>query len=228
MKLYEPFQFLTAEECDEIIEYAHDKIILGSVGQEIHNQKDRHRVAIHESGHALTALLLPNADPVTKVSIIPRGRALGVTETQPEEDRLNYPQDYLEDRISVLLGGRCAEKLCLNQISSGASDDLKQATRLARSMITQWGMNETLGPINYPQHEEHPFLGMELAQPKDFSDATARLIDEEVESLIKRKESDTLKLLTENRAQLNKLAQAVEEKETLSAKDIKALLNMEN
>lgn len=207
-------------------EYAHDKIILGSVGQEIHNETDRRRVAIHEAGHALTALLQPNADPLAKVSIIPRGRSLGVTETQPEEDRLNYPQDYLEDKLSVLLGGRCAEKLCLEQYSSGASDDLKQATRLARSMITQWGMSDTLGPVNYPQHEEHPFLGMELAQPKDFSDATARLIDEEVEKLIKQKESETLNLLRENKTKLEILANAIQEKETIDASEIKTILGL--
>lgn len=207
-------------------EYAHDKIILGAIGQEIINKQDRHRVAIHESGHALAALLLPNADPVAKVSIIPRGRALGVTETQPEEDRLNYPQDYLEDKISVLLGGRCAERVCLGEVSTGAADDLKQATRLARSMVSQWGMSEALGAVSYPQHEEHPFLGMELTQAKDYSDATARLIDEEVEALIKRKEKETLELLTLNLERLQILADAVQEKETINAEEIEALLHL--
>ena len=207
-------------------EYAHDKIILGAVGQEIINKQDRHRVAIHESGHALAALLLPNADPVAKISIIPRGRALGVTETQPEEDRLNYPQDYLEDKISVLLGGRCAEQICLNGVSTGAADDLKQATRLARSMVSQWGMSKTLGAVSYPQHEEHPFLGMELTQAKDYSDATARLIDEEVEALIKQKEKETLELLATNVAKLEQLAKCVEEKETINADEIEVLLQL--
>lgn len=207
-------------------EYAHDKIILGAVGQEIINKQDRHRVAIHESGHALAALLLPNADPVAKISIIPRGRALGVTETQPEEDRLNYPQDYLEDKISVLLGGRCAEQICLNDVSTGAADDLKQATRLARSMVSQWGMSKTLGAVSYPQHEEHPFLGMELTQAKDYSDATARLIDEEVEALIKQKEKETLELLATNVAKLEQLAKCVEEKETINADEIEVLLQL--
>ena len=207
-------------------EYAHDKIILGAVGQEIINKQDRHRVAIHESGHALAALLLPNADPVAKISIIPRGRALGVTETQPEEDRLNYPQDYLEDKISVLLGGRCAEQICLNGVSTGAADDLKQATRLARSMVSQWGMSKTLGAVSYPQHEEHPFLGMELTQAKDYSDATARLIDEEVEALIKQKEKETLELLAANVTKLEQLAECVEEKETINADEIEMLLHL--
>ena len=207
-------------------EYAHDKIILGAVGQEIINKQDRHRIAIHESGHALAALLLPNADPVAKISIIPRGRALGVTETQPEEDRLNYPQDYLEDKISVLLGGRCAEQICLKGVSTGAADDLKQATRLARSMVSLWGMSKTLGAVSYPQHEEHPFLGMELTQAKDYSDATARLIDEEVEALINRKEKETLELLAANVAKLEQLAACVQEKETMNAEEIEALLHL--
>ncbi len=210
----------------EDFEYAHDKILLGAVGQEIVNKQDRHRIAVHESGHALTALLLPNADPVAKVSIIPRGRALGVTETQPEEDRLNFPQDYLEDKISVLLGGRCAEKVCLGGVSTGAADDLKQATRLARSMVSQWGMSKTLGAVSYPQHEEHPFLGMELTQAKDYSDVTARLIDEEVEALIKRRETETLELLISNKDKLEKLAAAVQEKETIDADEIEQLLHL--
>lgn len=210
----------------EDFEYAHDKILLGAVGQEIINKQDRHRIAVHESGHALAALLLTNADPVAKVSIIPRGRALGVTETQPQEDRLNYPQEYLEDKLCVLLGGRCAEKISLKSVSTGASDDLKQATHLARAMISQWGMSESLGPVSYPQHEEHPFLGMELTQAKDYSDATARLIDEEVEALIKRKEAETLTLLQNNKEKLEKLAAAVQEKETMDADEIEQLLHL--
>ncbi len=211
----------------EDFEYAHDKILLGAVGQEIINKQDRHRVAIHEAGHALAAMLLPNADPVAKVSIIPRGRALGVTETQPEEDRLNYPQDYLEDKLSVLLGGRCAERISLGSVSTGAADDLKQATRLARSMVSQWGMSDSIGAVSYPQHEEHPFLGMELTQAKDYSDATARLIDEEVEALIKRKEAETLDLLKKHQDKLEKLAEAVKEHESIDAEAIEKLLHLQ-
>jgi len=209
-------------------EYAHDKILLGSEGQEILNPQDRERVAYHESGHALTAFLSPDADPLSKITIIPRGRAMGVTETRPREDRLNFNQSYLEQRLRILLGGRCAEKLVYGQLSSGAADDLKQATRLARSMVSQWGMSERLGPVNYPQHEAHPFLGMDMAQPQDFSDKTARLIDEEVESLLKRSERETFKILSDNRQQLERLAQAVLERETLELKDIESLLAPEH
>ncbi len=205
-------------------EYAHDKILLGSEGQEILNPKDRERIAFHESGHALTAFLSPDADPLSKITIIPRGRALGVTETLPKEDRLNFQQRYLEQRLAVLLGGRCAEKLVYGDLSSGAGDDLKQATRLARSMVSQWGMSERLGPVHYPQHETHPFLGMDMAQPQDFSDKTARLIDEEVESLLKRMERETFKLLSEHRPQLDNLANSLLEYETLERQQIEQIL----
>jgi len=207
-------------------EYAHDKILLGSVGQEILNESDRKRIAYHESGHALVALLSSHSDPLTKVTIIPRGRALGVTETQPAEDRLNYLQDFLEERLHILLGGRCAEKLMLGQVSSGAADDLKQCTQLARRMITQWGMSEALGPIFLAQHEEHPFLGMEMTQTKEFSDQTTRLVDEEVEKLVKRCEQETVQLLSKHKADLEKLASELLAQETLEAEAIISLLDL--
>lgn len=205
-------------------EYAHDKVLLGSIGQEILNESDKRRIAYHEAGHAIVALLSPNADPLSKVTIIPRGRALGVTETLPSEDRVNYVQDYLEQRLCIMLGGRCAEKLILGQVSSGAANDLKQCTQLARRMITQWGMSERLGPINFPQHEEHPFLGMEMAQPKDFSDHTARLIDEEVATLVKRSENKSDQLLSDHKRELERLATALLEHETLEADEISLLM----
>ena len=208
----------------EDFEYAHDKIMLGSVGQEIVNSDDKKRIAYHEAGHAITALLSPNSDPVTKITIVPRGRSLGMTETLPSEDRVNYLQDFLEERLRILLGGRCAEKLALGQVSTGAADDLKQCTLLARRMVTQWGMNEKLGPVNFPQHEEHPFLGMEMAQPKDFSDHTARLIDEEVQRLVNRSEKETSQLLSDNRTLLDILANALLEQETLEHDEIKKVL----
>lgn len=206
-------------------EHAYDKIILGDERQEGLGHADKKRVAIHESGHALMALLLPHADPLTKISIIPRGRALGVTQTLPEEDRINYTQDMLEARLCVLLGGRSAEKVMLGNVSSGAADDLKNCTRLARRMVAQWGMNEQLGPVNFPASEEHPFLGMEMAQPKEFSDATARLIDQEVENLVKRNESRALDLLQRHKAELEALANALLDNETLSADEARQLLS---
>ena len=205
-------------------EYAHDKIILGSERQDILNDEDKKRIAFHEAGHALLSMYLPHADPLTKITIIPRGRALGVTETMPTEDRVNYTQEFLEDRLCVFLGGRCSEKLVFGNVSSGAADDLKQCTHLARRMITQWGMSEKLGPVNFPQSEEHPFLGMEMTQARDFSDATARLIDEEVENLVKRSEIRALELLQQHRADLDKLAEELVAHETLAVDEVRHLL----
>src|SRR5207244_5090476 len=134
-------------------------------------------VAYHESGHALTAVLTPGADPFLKVSIIPRGRALGVTQSLPLDDRRNYSRDYLMARLIVLLGGRSAEEIALNQITSGAENDLRIATQLARAMVSQLGMDEAVGPVNYGDHDQQPFLGYSLAQPRQYSEETAALID---------------------------------------------------
>lgn len=213
-----------SEIANDDFEYAHDKILLGDERKDVLNDKDKERIAYHESGHALVAWFTPDADPLSKITIIPRGRALGVTETMPEEDRVNYTQDYLEDRIAILLGGRCAEKTVFDNFSSGAADDLKQATRLARKMVTDWGMSESLGPVNFPQGEEHPFLGMEMAQPKVFSDHTAKLIDDEVSRMVKQQEQNVMKLLQTHRDDLTKLATSLIEKETLDAAEVEKLL----
>lgn len=218
---------LDKTEIDHVdFEHAHDKILMGDERQDILTELDKKRIAIHESGHALMSLLLPHADPLTKITIIPRGRALGMTETMPTEDRVNYTQEVLEDRLCLLLGGRCSEKVMFGDVSSGAADDLKQCTRLARRMVTQWGMSEKLGPVNFPQQEEHPFLGMEMAQPKDFSDVTARLIDEEVEALVKRCEVRVMETLQQHRADLEKLAEALLAHETLGVDEVKHLLDL--
>ena len=207
-------------------EFAHDKILLGSERQEILNEHDKRRIAYHEAGHALMSIYLKYADPISKITIIPRGRALGATETMPTEDRVNYTEDMLNDRLGVLLGGRCSEKLVFNNVSSGAADDLKQCTQLARRMVTQWGMSETLGPIHFPQQEQHPFLGMEMSLPKNFSDQTAHAIDKEVEKLVKSTELSTLSLLQEHRHQLDKLATELVDHETLSAAQVNDLLEL--
>ncbi len=205
-------------------EHAHDKIILGDKRQDILSVKDKERIAYHEAGHAIMSLYLPTADPLSKITIIPRGRSLGMTETMPTEDRVNYAQDFLEDRLCMLLGGRCSEQLIFGNPSSGAADDLKKCTQLARRMITEWGMSETLGPLYLAQHEEHPFLGMEMATAKEFSDATAHTIDEEVAKLIKKSEHRSQTLLSEKRVQLDALAQALISQETLSIDEIRQLL----
>ncbi|MCW8196610.1 ATP-dependent zinc metalloprotease FtsH [Proteobacteria bacterium 005FR1] len=203
---------------------AHDKVVMGSERRDLLSPSERKRTAVHESGHALVALLLPESDPLRQVSIIPRGRALGVTAQLPAEDRHNYAENYLKTRLSVMLGGRCAEKLLLGNVSSGAANDLEQATRLAKMMVTQWGMSELIGPVHFRIGAEHPFLGYELTQEKDFSEDTARKIDEEVHRIIAEAEAQTDKTLTDNKAALEKLAGALLEQETLDKEAVDALL----
>jgi len=171
------------------------------------------------------AELLPKADPLKKVSIIPRGRALGATEQLPEEDRYNLSRSYLLDRIAVMLGGRSAEKLVFNDLTTGAGDDLKQATQLARRMVCQWGMSEKLGPVTFRQGETHPFLGREIAEPKDFSEETARIIDEEVRRIVGEMEEKAEKIIRANRQKLDILAQALVEHETLEKEEVDRLLS---
>jgi cell division protease FtsH len=213
-----------AEVNREDFHKAHDKVVMGSERRDLLNPSERQRTAVHESGHALVALLLPESDPLRQVSIIPRGRALGATAQLPSEDRHNYSQPYVETRLSVMLAGRSAEKLLLGNISSGAANDLEQATRLAKMMVTQWGMSEIIGPVHFRVGSEHPFLGYELTQEKDFSEDTARKIDEEVRRFIAAAEARTDKVLRENKAALQTLTNALLEKETLDKKAVDALL----
>ncbi|HEY5738128.1 MAG TPA: cell division protein FtsH, partial [Gammaproteobacteria bacterium] len=167
---------------------------------------------------------LPNADPLDKVSIIPRGMALGMTEQIPEEEHYNLRHGYLRDRIGVMLGGRAAEKLVFGEVSSGAENDLKQATRVARHMVTHWGMSERLGPVAFRRGEEHIFLGREMTQQRDFSEHTARIIDDEVRGLLQGIDRQVFDLLHERRTQLDALAAALLQKETLEAHEIVAIL----
>ncbi|MEJ2364012.1 MAG: ATP-dependent zinc metalloprotease FtsH [Deltaproteobacteria bacterium] len=209
----------------EDFELALDKIRLGIEREDYISHEDKEIIAYHEAGHTLMAELLPKADPLKKVSIIPRGRALGATEQLPEEDRYNLSRSYLLDRIAVMLGGRSAEKLVFNDLTSGAGDDLKQATQLARRMVCQWGMSEKLGPVTFRQGETHPFLGREIAQPKDFSEETARIIDEEVRRIVGEMEEKAEKTIQANRQKLDILARALVEHETLEKEEVDRLLN---
>ncbi|WP_137222535.1 ATP-dependent zinc metalloprotease FtsH [Shewanella sp. MEBiC00475] len=203
---------------------AHDKIIMGSERKDLLNPSERKRTAVHESGHAIAALFLPNSDPLRQVSIIPRGRALGATEQLPVEDRHNYTQSYLETRLSVMLGGRVAEKIVLDDTSSGASNDLEQATHLAKMMVTQWGMSDAIGPIHFKVGSEHPFLGYEIQQEKDFSEKTATTIDQEIYRIIKEAEQTTFAILLQHRDDLNRLVEELLNKETLDIHMIEAML----
>tara|TARA_R110002072_G_scaffold284396_4_gene448653 strand:- start:118708 stop:120648 length:1941 start_codon:yes stop_codon:yes gene_type:complete len=216
-----------AEVTSDDLDKAHDRVVMGSERKDLLNPAERMRTAVHESGHALVAMLLPDTDPVRQVSIIPRGRALGVTEQLPAEDRHNYAEPYLASRLSVLLAGRGAERLMLGNISSGAANDLEQATRLARMMVAQWGMSEKVGPVHFHLGAEHPFLGYEMTQEKDFSEDTARRIDEEVRRLVVEAEQRTMSLLEKNRAGLQRLVDALLARETLDKKAINELLKDE-
>ena len=207
-----------------ILDVAHDKIVLGAESETVLDEEVKKRVAYHESGHALLACLLPNTDPLAKVTIIPRGRALGATEQMPVEERYTLPESFLRDRITILLGGRTAEKIVFGEFSSGAEDDLKQATILARRMVSQWGMSEKLGPVAFRRGEEHIFLGREMAQQRDFSEHTAQLIDDEVRELVGGLEKKAQEILSEHREQLDVLAEALLQKETLEADQIQALI----
>lgn len=208
----------------EDFDQARDKILLGLVREDQISEEEKKTIAYHESGHALVAKLLPGADPLEKVTIIPRGRSLGATEQIPEEDRHNLTRKYLLNRIAIMLGGRAAEKLVFGDISTGAANDLKNATQLVRRMVCQWGMSEDLGPVTFRHGDTHPFLGREITEPKDFSEHTARLIDEEVRKIMLDMEGKAEEILKTNRQKLDGLANNLIEKETLYKKDIEDLL----
>jgi cell division protease FtsH len=208
----------------ESLERARDRIVLGNKRDSMLDENEKRRVAFHESGHALLACLLPHTDPLERVTIIPRGRALGATEQLPDEERYNLSESYLKDRIAVMLGGRVAERLVYGEASSGAESDLQQATALARRMISRWGMSPKLGPVAYHREQDHPFLGREIAQPPDFSEDTARLIDEEVRTLVRGLEHKAERTLREHRTELEAVACELVEHEILEAAELRRLL----
>jgi cell division protease FtsH len=195
-------------------EEAVDKVLLGGVRPLFLNEQDRRVIAYHESGHALVAWLSPEADPVHKVTIIPRGQALGVTQQMPGEDHYNYTKEYLLTRLTVMLGGRTAEEIAMGEITTGAESDLVEATRLARRMVTRWGMG-SLGPIAFQTDEQQPFLGYELTQGRDYSEETAARVDEDVTKLLDDCHEVARRLLTEHRDQLDRLAQTLLHEETI-------------
>lgn len=181
--------------------------------------------AYHEAGHTLLAWLTPGCDRVHKVTILPRGRALGVTQLVPEEERYNISQPALQARLAMMLAGRGAEKLQFDQFSAGAENDLQEATRLARRMVTHWGMSERLGPVAYHTSEDHPFLGREIAQhERPFSDHTAQVIDEEVEKILHAAEDLAKRTLQQNAEKLTLLADSLLEREVLDENEIADLI----
>ena len=205
-------------------EEAMDKIVLGTRTSALVIEEERQVVAYHEGGHALVARLVPGSDPVSKITIIPRGRALGVTAQLPEEDRRNYPKDYLLGRLAVMMGGRAAEELVFEQPTTGAENDLKQASNLARRMAGLWGMSKELGPVWYGVGESHPFLGRELAEPREFADATAAELDATVRRILEVAHRQAADLLQKNRAALDALAEELLIHETVDAARLDELL----
>jgi len=209
----------------EQLERAKDKILMGGERHMVISDEEKRITAYHEAGHALVARLLPSTDPVHKVTILPRGRALGVTQQLPEDDRYHYPRTYLVNRLCVALGGRVAERLVFNDISSGAQSDLKHVTELAEKMVCQWGMSEKIGAMTFSRGEEHPFLGMKLAEEKTFSEEMAWLIDQEIAALIRGAEGKSQELLAANRKKLDALALALLEEETLDGARVDEILS---
>jgi cell division protease FtsH len=209
-------------------EEAKDKVLMGTERKSMLITEEEKRItAYHESGHALVAMLTPGTDPIHKVTIIPRGRSLGLTQQLPIDDRYNYSKDYLVKKISILLGGRVAEELVLEQQSTGAKQDIEQSTELARKMVCEWGMSEKLGPLTFGQKEEQIFLGREIAQHRDYSEKTAQEIDKEVKSIITECYARTNVILTENMKLLHKLAETLLEKEVLDSHQIQLLMDAE-
>jgi len=206
-------------------EQAKDKVLMGSERKSlILTETERANTAFHEAGHTLVARLIPGTDPIHKVTIIPRGRALGLTQQLPLDERHTYPKEYLLATLTVLLGGRAAEELEFQHFTTGAGNDLERATNLARKMVCNWGMSEELGPVTFGKKEEHIFLGREFAQSKDFSEETARLIDDAIKKLLHSSYNHARDLLTGHRAQLQALAKNLLEKETLNGAEIDRIL----
>jgi cell division protease FtsH len=207
------------------LEEAKDKVMMGTERRSmVISEKEKKITAYHESGHTLVAKLLPGTDPIHKVTIIPRGMAMGLTQQLPIDEKHNYDKEYLLNEIAILLGGRTAEETIFNQMTTGASNDIERATDIARKMICEWGMSEKLGPISFGKKEEQIFLGREFAQHKDYSESTAVAIDEEVRGIISENHERARAILAENIDMLNDLALKLIEKETLNGKEIDEII----
>ncbi|MBI2343604.1 MAG: ATP-dependent metallopeptidase FtsH/Yme1/Tma family protein [Deltaproteobacteria bacterium] len=207
-------------------EMAKDKVLMGSERRSlIITPEERRTTAYHEAGHALVARMTPGTDPVHKVSIIPRGRALGVTQQLPTDDRYTQSRTYCEHTIAVLMGGRAAEELVLKQRTTGAGNDIEKATALARKMVCEWGMSEKLGPLTFGKKEEMIFLGREIAQPSEYSEETAREIDEEIHRLVTENYQRALVILGEHEATLHTMAEALLDREVIDAHEIDLILH---
>nr|MBC8292275.1 ATP-dependent zinc metalloprotease FtsH [Pseudomonadota bacterium] len=211
--------------CQSNFDLAKDKILMGSERRSlVMTDEEKLNTAYHESGHALVAALLPGADPVHKVTIIPRGMALGLTQQIPTEDRYSYNRRYLNNNLVILYGGRVAEEIVMDEMTTGAGNDIEKATELARKMVCEWGMSDSMGPITYNKPNEEVFLGMDITQRREYSEATAGSIDAEVKSILSGAYKKARTLIDEHLAILHTMAAALMEHEVLDNSDIQRLL----
>src|SRR5262249_12366604 len=202
---------------------AKDRVLMGPKREEILNDRERAMTAYHEAGHALVAWLLPELDPVHKVTIVPRGRALGVTQLLPDEERHHIGEQRLHSNLAVAMAGRAAEKMIFDEYSAGAENDIEQATKLARRMAAHWGMSEAIGPVAFHQSEEHPFLGKEIHEMRQFSEETAHVIDQEVQRFIHEASIRATEILAAHRDKLDQLALALLENEAIDREQVTAI-----
>jgi len=206
-------------------EYAKDKVLMGAERRSmIISEEEKRITAIHESGHAILAVLLPLSDPIHKVTIIPRGMALGLTTMLPIDEKHNYSRDYLKDQIAILLGGRIAEELTMNSMTTGAGNDLERATDMARRMVCEWGMSDSMGPLTFGKKEEQIFLGREIAQHQDYSEDTALKIDQEVKRIVTEAYDRAQTILMEYKVRLIEMADALLAHETLDADQVRRIV----
>jgi len=213
----------------EEFEFAKDKVLMGPERKSIIiSEEEKQVTAYHEAGHALLGMLLPNADPVHKMTIIPRGLSLGLTQSLPETDKHNLTRDYVIDQVTMLMGGRVAEEMQFGKggITTGAQNDIERATNMARRMVCEWGMSEKLGPLQYGQKEEPIFIGKEIARHKDYSEKTSQTIDEEIKRIVQKAYDRARKLLEEGRANLDRLAKRLLQKEVLDRKEIEEIVGL--
>jgi cell division protease FtsH len=206
-------------------EFAKDKVLMGTERRSmIISDEEKKVTAIHEAGHALLTVVLPHADPIHKVTIIPRGMALGVTQQLPLDDRHNYSRAYLEDQIAILLGGRIAEELTNGQLTTGAGNDIERATELSRRMVCEWGMSDAMGPLTFGKKEEQIFLGREIAQRQDYSEDTAIRIDQEVKRFVLDNYARARRILEDKQNVLEKMAEELLVREVLDGDQVKRLV----
>ena len=211
------------------LEQAKDKVLMGVERKSMIIPLEERRItAFHEAGHTLVAKMIPGTDPIHKVTIIPRGRALGITQQLPIDEKHTYPKDYLLNNIAVMMGGRAAEELVMMRQTTGAGNDIERSTEIARKMVCEWGMSEKLGPLSFGKKEEEIFLGREFARHRDYSEDTARLIDDEVRMIVTRCYEKAKEIIQTNMATLHKLATTLLEKEVLDGNQIDAIIKDEN